>query len=96
MFQRIRIYDIRGRIVRRSQNLRGILDHARRFEVVTISAYESEGKYKVRFGFSNDDWARVEFADWRVLVDWIRARRSWDATFTFPAHWIRLAKADCN
>ena len=93
----IYITNTAGRVVRRSGNLRGIVDHAGRFVVRKCVASEGpQGEYMLKVFYDNGDVARAVFADWRVLVDWVRSRRSWDAEFTFPIGWIRRAKDDCN
>ena len=77
------IYDKTGAIVRRSRNLRGLLEHARR--VVPVSARlerlhssgPDTGFYRLCVRFHNGDIAVSPFSDWRVAADWCRSRRSW-------------------
>lgn len=69
------------RVVATSRNLRGILSHASRHGVTGATVYgsdesRSEG-YPVFFAFGDGSESRVMFADWRVAVRFIRARRSW-------------------
>lgn len=74
----IEIVDPRGRIIHRSRNLRGILDHARRTwveEAVATPAEEGKGILSVTFG--DGATCRTEFASYQVLCWWLRSRRSW-------------------
>lgn len=77
-----------GKVIHTSQNLRGVIEHARRVYVVSVHVEHDDkgrpisaldgGGYQVTFQFGNGDVCHTEFADWRVLVQWIKARRSWD------------------
>ena len=70
-----------GYTVRTSRNLRGVLEHARRHNVDVVELRELEaGHYGVAFHFDNGDTALTNWADWRVLLDWILSRRSWSVT----------------
>ena len=75
----VEIWDTNAnRIVRRSNNLRGILDHARRTFVSKVTIHrESDGGAIVFFEFHNGDWSRVSFADYTVAIHWVSSRRSW-------------------
>jgi len=85
-----------GAIVRRSRNLRGLLDHARTVAPEAIILTDTDGqfltsaeagqevrRYCVDVRFANGDYGRTFFADWRIAADWFRARRSWG---TLPVH----------
>jgi len=81
----IEILDKTGRVIRRSKNLRGILDHARREYVVEARVehdpadlpLQRRDGYRVTFVYGNGDSAVAHFADWRVFIQWIHNRRSW-------------------
>lgn len=73
-----------NRLVKSSRNLRGILDYARISPVERVDCQrllsESPGGpqfYPVTFFYDNGAIGQADFQDWRVLVDWIKARRSW-------------------
>ena len=86
---------LRYNVQRRGKNLRVILDHARKtpVDVVRIDSLETPAGYPVSFYFDNRDFVTVPFADWRVALTWLRARRSWGITrLSVPAHmWERAA-----
>lgn len=74
------IMDSTGKVIRRSRNLRGLLDHARRVEVASVAVLlmpDRPGYYDYRVGYVNGDKAGAVFADWRVAADFTAARRSW-------------------
>lgn len=74
----IEIVDLRGRIIHRSRNLRGILDHARRTWVEEAEATPGEeGKGILHVTFGDGSTCRTEFASYQVLCWWLRSRRSW-------------------
>ena len=85
------IYDRLGKTIRRSRNLRGLLEHYRRnpndLVVKVCASVESPLDYDVTFFWpQNGDQAHVTWADWRVLLNWLKARRSWSiARVTFDA-----------
>lgn len=82
-----------GQVIRRSRNLRGLLDHARRSEVISVAVMlkpERPGYYDYRVTFANGDSATDVFADWRVAADFTAARRTW-ASHTPPAGGPRRA-----
>ena len=79
-----RIQDIDGNVIGHSKNLRGVLRRASKFTVDAVwcchakpFAHGELPYYDVQFEFSDGSIAFTEWADWRVLVDWIKARRSW-------------------
>ena len=72
------IRDKDGNIIRRSKNLRGVLEYARTHIISKIGADrigKEEGKLMVLF----HDGASYEtnFASFGALKQWIRARRGW-------------------
>lgn len=76
----------KGQAVKRSKNLRGIIEYARQTSDVaeiTVERLTNPDKgtfYPVTFIFRNGAECSVDWADWRVLVRWIKARRSWDTS----------------
>jgi hypothetical protein len=77
----VEIYNIQGKVIHRSRNLRGIFDHGRRTwieEAVACPAQEGKGLLSVTFG--DGSTCQTEFADYTVLCWWLRARRSWTGT----------------
>ena len=71
---------LQGHIVRRSQNLRGVLDYARdtsRVESVTIIHEETPAGYPVLFTFRDGATCSTNFADLSVAAEFLRSRRSW-------------------
>lgn len=93
----VHIFDALGRTVGRSRNLRGLRDHYRKNPGdMVVKVTETEGApapYLVVFYWNHGSHdrreARVEFADWRVLLHFIAARRSWSVdrvTFDAPLY----------
>jgi hypothetical protein len=69
---------LNDKIVSRSQNLRGILDYARKFPMESASVRRMpEGKAQVRFTFSNGAESLTLWESFRIASDWIRQRKSW-------------------
>jgi hypothetical protein len=73
-----------GDVIRTSQNLRGILRYAAEVSPVRkVWCCESRPfnstvtQYRVEFEFYDGSTGFSIWADWRVLVDWIKARVSW-------------------
>jgi len=68
---------------RRSKNLRGLLDHARRVDPIAASLVENapgaKAPYELTVYFANHDAAFSDWQDWRVAARWLAARRSWPA-----------------
>lgn len=86
----VRIYNVAGTTIRQSKNLRGVLAHysANPADLVVkvIEIGRTGGYYKVIFYWPNGDEAITQWGDWRVLLDWLKARRSWSiARVTFDA-----------
>ncbi len=72
------ISDINGNVIRKSANLRGLLDHARRTPVETVElTRKPAGAAMVRVNFYNGDWAVASFGSATVAHNWIMSRRSW-------------------
>jgi hypothetical protein len=75
----VTIYDRLGRRVSSSRNLRGIIAHAGKVGVNVIRIRPETslaGTYAAVFYFFGGDEATTEWADWRVLLDWLPRRRS--------------------
>lgn len=93
MDQRTYVYDRHGKTIRRSRNLRGIIEHYRANPddmVVKVVEYPDYGDYDVTFYWPNlGHSAKSRWSDWRVLLDWLKARRSWSidrVTFDAPLY----------
>ena len=75
---RVRICGRNGITVAQSANLRGILDYARRSPVNVVELRDlGNGNYGVAFHFDNRCSALTCFADWRVALTFLAARRKW-------------------
>lgn len=74
-----------GDVIRRSRNLRGVLDYAR--DVSPVEKVElperSKGPYPIAFTFYDGSRADTTFEDWRVAARWVAARRSWGRPVLF-------------
>lgn len=65
--------------VAHSRNLRGILSYARKAFVRNVYCTRNgDGTGFVCFTFDDGARCRTEFADYTVLLRWVRSRRSWD------------------
>ena len=74
----VEIRNKQGQVIRRSRNLRGILDHARRVGLDEACAYPRErGRGLLCVAFADGSTCQTEFADYTVLCWWLQARRSW-------------------
>ena len=88
----VNIYDRLGRTIRRSRNLRGVLEHYRKHpDDMTVKVRPlPEHHYKVTFYWpSRGESGESIWADWRVLLDWLAARKSWSinrVTFDAPLY----------
>jgi hypothetical protein len=94
-----RVYDMHGRTVRQSKNLAGILTHYRSnpadIVVKVVEAEDDPSFYEVTFFWPNGDHGVTRWSDWRVLLDWLKARRSWSiARVTFDARIYDCFSAD--
>lgn len=71
-----------GRPSLRSRNLRGIRDYGRRHGVDTalLDLVRSTGQAYLSLKFDDGAHATAEFADWRLMRAWVRARRGWRIT----------------
>ena len=73
-----------GRLIRTSRNLRGILAYARVSPVASVDCQRLESEtdggrlYSVTFLYDDGAVGQSDWADWRVLAQWLKARRSWD------------------
>ena len=101
----ITVCDLCGRPLRRSKNLAGVLAHNRarrgdwrgndvivkveRDYVDSSRTALNSSDYTVTFYWPGGDNARTKWADWRVLLDWLKSRRSWSiarVTFDLPVY----------
>lgn len=81
----IKIYNQAGDCVRTSQNLRGILEHARKVKPVNIVLQKNnDGSGTLRIWFADYSHTFAHFASFSVLRDWVKARRTW-AGYDFVA-----------
>lgn len=73
------IYDGHGATVARSKNLRGLLRFASKHyvSVITIKPTLSDPPYEVVFYFDGGYQAVTQWQDWRALLEWLHARKSW-------------------
>lgn len=67
------------------EGLRPVLRYARAspVNVVTLDYSKStfrDGRYSVIFYFDDGATCETFWQDWRVLLDWLKARRSWSVT----------------
>lgn len=79
----MKIYNKSGEIIRQSQNLRGLLDHARR-EIPQCATLEpcADG-FAFTVYFANGDKALSPFASATVCAEFLAARRTWPALAVF-------------
>lgn len=70
--------DKNGQILHRSKNLRGMREYARISQVKRVEL-TPQGKVKgmVRVIYENGATASAHFKSYRIAVDWVRNRRSW-------------------
>lgn len=69
-----------GETIAQSRNLAGILRWTRDRELDEIRidhSVEDIGAYAVTFAYRDGSRALTIWQDWRVLIDWLAARRSW-------------------
>ena len=77
------VHNAQGDVVRTSQNLRGLLTHARDLIITGIETWSTPAELGYMFSaivlvrFENGDFCLTTFSDYSVLVDWIAKRRSW-------------------
>lgn len=76
----VTIYNLTGtKAVRRSKNLAGIIRHAAEHGVNVVRMRPEtsmRGTYGVTFYFHGGDSALTEWADWRVLLEWLPKRKN--------------------
>lgn len=77
------IYSREGRVVRRSRNLRGLLEHVRLHAVDRVGL--SRNRERNAFGgmggvlrvhFANGDHCTTDFASYDVMREWVTKRRN--------------------
>lgn len=67
-----------ARIIRQSKNLRGLLDYARVSRVTRVElAPFAQVNGSLRVFYEDGSIGRENFASYRIMVDWVRNRRSW-------------------
>lgn len=67
-----------GKVVARSRNLRGVMDYARKSYVREAWCNRNQdGGGFVCFTYDDGSRCRTTFADYGVLLRWVRSRRSW-------------------
>ena len=74
-----------GQIIRKSKNLRAVRDYARvspvvRIESCDVGAIGRAGTRlngTVRVIYADGAESRANFASYHIMIDWIRARRTW-------------------
>jgi hypothetical protein len=72
------IKDRSRKVIAESRNLRGVVDRARSVGVLQVELDRlPAGRGGVTFTFLDGSFCDTEFADYSVLVDWLKARRSW-------------------
>jgi hypothetical protein len=70
---------LNGKIIHRSQNLRGLITHARRAGVSSVSVLSTKptsiyGEGLVFVVFADKSWCRVRFASFTIARDFFRKR----------------------
>lgn len=73
----------RGEVIRRSNNLRGLLDHARREVPYLATLSECADGYALAVYFTNGDRADSPYASPTVCAEFLAARRTWPALAVF-------------
>lgn len=67
-----------ARVIRRSKNLRGLLDYARVSRVVRVELTPfAKVNGSLRVFYADGAIGRANFASFHIMVDWVRNRRSW-------------------
>ena len=87
------VYSRVGAPLRRPANLRGVLAHYSSNPedlVVKVKDDNTRGGFAVTFFWPRcGDHCETHWHDWRVLLDWLKARRSWSierVTFDAPLY----------
>ncbi len=65
------------RIVKRSKNLRGVLEYARLYPVVSCCLLKQEDGCNLMLRFYDGALCDISFASYIVAKDWINKRSSW-------------------
>jgi len=83
MKKNVQIFDRDGKVVRTSQNLRGVLEHARAHGVdwATVSGFWRSPKGRLTVVFGDYSWTEVTFEDFKVATEWVKSRRSWNLDY---------------
>lgn len=70
--------EYRGELIRKSKNLRGMLEYARISKVSRVELSPA-GKLngRLRVVYANGATSSAHFASYHIMVDWVRNRRSW-------------------
>ncbi|OJA37903.1 hypothetical protein BGV47_16345 [Burkholderia ubonensis] len=69
-----------GCIVGTSKNLRGMRDYARKSPVACVETRRSPANRhngQLTVTYADGAYCTVHFASYGVMIDWVRARRSW-------------------
>ena len=67
-----------GRIIKTSRNLRGLVEYARVSKPKRIELTPQSGENgRLRVIFEDGASTSAHFASYRIMVDWVRSRRSW-------------------
>lgn len=88
------IINQKNEVIRTSRNLRAMRDYARVSPVQSVRL-EKDGACRGLLWISYADGCRsgASFASYHIMVDWIRARRSWrGAVITMPENMGYLTK----
>lgn len=91
MLNETRITDRLHNVLMRGKGLRPILRYAAHHPVDAIRvdySVNEPSQYAVTFYFADGAQGLTRWGDWRVLVDWLLARRSWSF------HRLRFAPPD--
>ena len=84
------IFDRHGATISKSKNLAGLMRYYSAHPAdLVIKVRECPNGFAVTFFFDDGVEAHTVWGDWRVLLDWLRARRSWSikrVTFHTPLY----------
>jgi hypothetical protein len=74
------IRDINGRSVRRSKNLRGILEYCRTCQVERVDLFgpNRDGEGVLGVTWADGSTCVTDFASYRLMAEWAKARRAFD------------------
>lgn len=84
-----RVTDLTRNVLMRGEGLRPVLRYARKrpVDVVRVDP-DPTGGWEVTFYFDGGAECLTRWQDWRVLIHWLRARRSWSF------HRVRFAEPE--